>query len=86
MQIKLIPIGNSFGIRLPRSIIRQFDFDKKDLEIVLKEDGILITPVANVPELKDWDKLFLEARKNGYNSEKDAEDFSDWNTTLDDGI
>lgn len=46
MQTKLIPIGNSFGIRLPKSIIKQFNFDKNNLEIVVKEDGILITPVA----------------------------------------
>lgn len=86
MQTKLIPIGNSFGIRIPKSIIKQFDLDKSNLEIVVKEDGILITPVTDVPPLKDWDKLFAEANKNGFNAKQDAADFSDWNTTLADGI
>lgn len=86
MQTKLIPIGNSFGIRIPKSIIKQFDFDKKDLEIVVKENGILITPLADVPALKDWEKLFSEAKKNGFNAKQDADEFSDWDTTLADGI
>ncbi len=58
MQTKLIQIGNSFGIRIPKSIIRQFDLDKNNLEIVVKEDGILITPVSDVPALKDWESFF----------------------------
>jgi len=86
MLTKLIPIGTSFGIRLPKSIIKQFNFDKNNLEILIKEDGILITPVLDVPALKDWDKLFLEAEKNGFNSKKDNSEFSDWNSTLADGI
>ncbi len=86
MQTKLIPIGNSFGIRLPKSIIKRFNFDKNNLEIVVKEDGILITPVSDVPALKDWDKLFLEAKKSGFNSKHNAAEFSDWDTTLADGI
>lgn len=85
MQTKLIPIGNSFGIRIPKSIIKQFDLDKNDLEIVVKKDGILITLVADVPALKDWDKLFLEAKKKGFDTKQDAADFSDWDTTLQDG-
>jgi len=86
VQIKLIPIGNSFGIRLPKSIIKQFNFDKNNLEIVIKENGILITAISDVPPLQDWDKLFLEAKKNGFDSKNDEAEFSDWDTTLADGI
>lgn len=86
MQTRLIPIGNSYGVRLPKSIIKQFDLDKSNLEIVVKEEGILITPVADVPPLAEWDKLFKEAKKKGYDAEKDAKEFEDWDTTLADGI
>ncbi len=86
MQTRLIAIGNSYGIRLPKAIIKRFDLDKNNLEIIVKEDGILITPVVNVPPLSEWDNLFKEARKKGFNAEKDAEEFKDWNTTLEDGI
>lgn len=77
MQTRLIAIGNSFGVRLPKSIIRQFNLDKTALEIIVKEDGILITPVADVPPLADWDKQFKAAKKKGFNAEKDAQDFND---------
>ncbi len=85
MQTRLIAIGNSYGIRLPKSIIRQFDLDKGELEITIKEDGILISPVADVPPLADWDQLFKEAKKKGFDAKNDAEDFADWDTTLNDG-
>ncbi len=78
MQTRLIAIGNSYGIRLPKSIIKQFDLDKSDLEIIVKEEGILITPVADVPPIADWDKLFKQAKKKGFNAKEDAEDFTDW--------
>ena len=86
MQTRLIAIGNSYGVRLPKSIIRQFDLDKTNLEIIVKKDGILITPIADVPPLSDWERLFKEAKKKGFNAEKDAEEFNDWNITLSDGI
>lgn len=85
MQTRLIAIGNSYGIRLPKSIIRQFDLDKGDLEITIKEDGILISPAPDVPPLSDWDQLFKVAKKKGFEATKDAEHFADWDTTLDDG-
>jgi antitoxin MazE len=86
MQTRLIPIGNSYGIRLPKTIIQQFDLDKGDLDIQFREEGILITPVTDVPPLKAWDKLFKHAKKKGFNSKKDAKDFAAWDATIDDGI
>ena len=52
----------------------------------MKEDGIFITPVADVPPLSDWDKLFKEAKKKGFDAEEDAKEFSVWDTTLEDGV
>lgn len=86
MQTQLIPIGNSYGIRLPKSLIKQFDLDKNQIAIVAKEDGILITSVADVPPLADWDRLFKEARKKGFDAREDAKDFEDWDITLSDGL
>lgn len=86
MQTRLIAIGNSFGVRLPKSIISQLSLDKTDLEISVIENGVLITPVSNVPPLSAWDRLFKEAKKKGFDPKKDAEDFDAWNITLSDGI
>lgn len=85
MNVRLIPIGNSYGIRLPKSIIQQFALDKNKLEIVVKETGIFITPVANVPPLDKWEDLFKKAKKQGFNAEEDLKDFSVWDITNADG-
>ena len=85
MQTRLIAIGNSYGIRLPKSIIKQFALDKNNLEIVVQEDGIFITPVVNVAPLEDWERLFDEAEKKGFDAIKDVTDFAHWDITLSDG-
>lgn len=45
MQTRLVSIGNSLGVRLPKSLIKQFDLDKGDIELVVKKEGILIIPL-----------------------------------------
>ncbi len=86
MQTKLVPIGNSYGVRLSKSIIKQFDFDKGAIEIVVKKEGILITPVPDTAPLPEWDRLFKEAKKKGFNTVKDGQEFIEWDITLNDGI
>ncbi len=86
MQTRLVPIGNSYGVRLPKSLIKQFDLDKGDIEIVANKEGILITAVAGVAPLQDWDKLFKQAKKKGFNAGKDMKEFADLDITLNDGI
>lgn len=51
---------------------------------MVKEEGILITRVTDVPPLAEWDKLFKEAKRKGFNPEEDAKDFTDWDVTLSD--
>ena len=38
MQTRLIAIGNSYGIRIPKSIIQQLNLDKKNIEISVKDN------------------------------------------------
>ena len=85
MQAKLIQIGNSLGVRLPKSLIRQFSLDRGNIEILAKDEGILITPVVEVPPLKEWDRLFKEAKASGFDSDDDLAEFSDWDISLSDG-
>ncbi|CAN5664533.1 hypothetical protein BH10BAC3_BH10BAC3_29230 [soil metagenome] len=86
MQTKLIPIGNSYGVRLPKTYIKQLGLDKGNIEIIIKKDGILISPMPDVPPLEEWDKLFTAAKKAGFNAKSDAKSFTEWDTTLTDGI
>ncbi len=75
------------GFRIPKALIRQFNFDQGPIEIKIEEHGILIVPVKEtVPPMKEWDRLFKEAIASGFDPEEDAKDFSTWDSTINDGI
>ena len=71
MIVKLVQIGNSKGVRLPKSVIERHDLSG-DLELIDTEDGLLIKPVSE--SRSGWEGAFIKA-----NSEKDKDDdFSDF--------
>ena len=45
---KIIQIGNSQGIRIPKPIIALSELKDKDLEFVVMDSGLLITPEKKV--------------------------------------
>ena len=62
MEIPVIQIGNSRGIRLSKTILDKYDIrDMVDLE--LRKNHIHITPL-NQPR-KGWDKEFIEMNAKG---------------------
>ena len=69
MKIKLITIGNSKGIRLSNTLIKQYQM-KDEIELTLLKDGILIKP-ANEPRA-DWDERFLKAKTHILNKEDEV--------------
>jgi antitoxin MazE len=69
MKIKLITIGNSKGIRLSNTLIKQFQM-KDEIELTLLKDGILLKP-ANEPRA-DWDERFLKAKTHILNKEDEV--------------
>ena len=63
MRIPIIPIGNSKGIRIPKSILRQLDMpDLVDLEVHEKE--IVLRPSKRTSR-EGWDEAFAEMAENG---------------------
>ena len=85
MQAKLIQIGNSKGLRIPKSYIEQFDLDKGKIEIVIETDGIKIKRLSSIPPIETWELLFQQAEKNNEKPENDffegianSIDDSDW--------
>jgi len=77
MQSKLINIGNSKGIRLPKKLIQKYHLDEK-LLLEEKDEGILIK--ADIPDNKlSWDETYKEMAK-------DKEDWSDFDILAADGI
>ena len=45
---KIIQIGNSQGIRIPKPIIALAELEDKELEFVVIDSGLLITPEKKV--------------------------------------
>jgi len=61
MQLKIVQIGNSRGIRIPQNILKQYNL--KDKVIVdFQDDGLLIKP-KKVRE--GWAQSFKEMAENG---------------------
>jgi len=80
MKIKLITIGNSKGIRLSNTLIKQYQM-KEEIELTLMKDGILIKP-ANEPRA-DWDERFLNAKTHILDKEDEvwlnqSDETSEW--------
>ena len=65
MDVSVIAIGNSKGIRLTKTLIEKYDI-KDSLELIMKDDYIILKP--NHTPRKNWEKAFKKM-----NEEKDDE-------------
>ena len=61
MLTKIIQIGNSRGIRIPKSFIEQSGINN-EVELELKDDRIIIKSLSNVR--KNWDLAFKKMYEN----------------------
>jgi len=61
MEIAIIQIGNSKGLRLTKSILETYNIKDK-VEIILEKGQIILRPIN--PIRKDWDKAFKELHDN----------------------
>lgn len=77
MNIKLIQVGNSKGIRLPKKLISKYKLDTGIL-IIEKDDGILIKPLIDDNKLS-WEQTYKDMAK-------EKEDWEDMNITTADGL
>jgi antitoxin MazE len=62
MEIPVINIGNSKGIRLSKVILEQYNISDT-LELILEKGRIILKP-KSVPR-KGWEKSFKQMHKNG---------------------
>ena len=59
MEVNIISIGNSKGLRIPKAILKECSIlDKVNLEI--KNNKIILTPIKNPKKdiRKNWNKYF----------------------------
>ncbi|MEW8119769.1 MAG: AbrB/MazE/SpoVT family DNA-binding domain-containing protein [Candidatus Thiodiazotropha sp.] len=72
-EAKIINIGNSKGLRLPKNIIAKYHF-KDEVVIEEKREGILIHAKEN--QKISWDETYQAIAKD--------EDWSDWHEVFQD--
>ena len=80
---RLIKIGNSQGIRIPKPLIQQAHLEGKELDIQLVKQGILVTPSKKPRE--GWKKAIEISLANKGSEKADAE-WLDVTLTADDDL
>jgi antitoxin MazE len=75
METKLIKIGNSFGVRIPKSLIQQYELSN-EIEIDPIENGILIK--SKKKARAGWKEQLITAIQEGSQPDNELlEGFSD---------
>jgi antitoxin MazE len=62
MQVSIIPIGNSKGIRLSKTILEKYNINDS-VELLLEKEYIIIKPV--IEPRKNWEKAFEKMHESG---------------------
>ena len=81
MEVSVINIGNSKGIRLSKSLIKQYSIGSK-VDLVLEKNRIIITPIQKPRE--GWEESFKIMHENGDDELLcddifEDENFEEWN-------
>jgi len=80
MKANIVQIGNSKGVRIPKTLLEQLHFDKS-VEFQVLPEGLLLRPVHEKKENDSearagWDEMFQKALAE---TGDDGEEFADWN-------
>ncbi len=62
MEVSIIPIGNSRGIRLSKTLLEKYNI-KDTVELILEKGYMIIRP-KKTPR-KGWEKAFKKMHENG---------------------
>ena len=62
MNVSVIQIGNSKGIKLSKTLLKKYDI-KDAVELILEKDYIIIKSISS--PRKGWDKAFKKMHENG---------------------
>lgn len=78
MLASLVSIGNSKGIRIPATLLRQYHIHE-EVELVPGKDEIIIRPVSKKPR-EGWDRSFHLMHERGEDNLliDDAIDTEEW--------
>ncbi|HOB84028.1 MAG TPA: AbrB/MazE/SpoVT family DNA-binding domain-containing protein [Bacteroidales bacterium] len=62
MEVSVVKIGNSRGIRFSKTVIERYNI-RDTVEMILEKGHIIIKPLTR--PRKGWDKAFIEMHANG---------------------
>jgi antitoxin MazE len=62
MDISLVSIGNSKGIRLSKTVLEKYHI-QDTMELILEKDHIVLKPKTSAR--KGWEKAFKKMHENG---------------------
>jgi antitoxin MazE len=62
MQLDIIKIGNSKGIRLTKTLLERYQIKDK-VELILEKGRMILKPISGPRQ--NWDKAFQEMHANG---------------------
>lgn len=62
MDISIVPIGNSKGIRLSKTLLEKYNIKDK-VELILEKGYIILKPKAE--PRKGWEKAFKKMHESG---------------------
>jgi antitoxin MazE len=62
MEVSVIKIGNSRGIRLSKSLLERYNI-RDTVDLILEKGEIIIRPLAK--PRKGWENAFAEMHQNG---------------------
>jgi antitoxin MazE len=62
MEVAVIKIGNSRGIRLSKTLLERYNI-RDTVDLILEKGHIIIKPLSR--PRKGWDKAFMEMNANG---------------------
>ncbi len=81
MELSVIQIGNSKGLRLSKTLLDKYNIKDK-VELILEKGYLIIKPISS--PRKDWDKAFEQMSKEGddqllFEDVFENEDLEEWN-------
>ena len=80
MEVSVIQIGNSKGIRFSKTILEKYNIKDK-VDLILEKGKIIIRPITK--PRKGWEKSFKEMNENGddrllFNDVFEDENLEEW--------
>lgn len=81
MEISIIQIGNSKGLRLSKTILEKYNIKDK-VELILEKGRIILKPIDS--PRKNWGKVFEKMHENNddrlmFDDVFEDENFEEWN-------